>query len=162
VHLHVACGNIALFFCEAIRKTAIQNVSTACYRSVLQNSETLVRTAFIMTNKRITKKPPSSRDHPWQIRGVPLEVRTAASVAARKQGQTVGQWVADAVMQKATQGITLPSSPTDNQAFEQLADEMRQRFEQLEAGQGDKPAPAISKRKVLRLFGLPVASFGDE
>jgi len=114
-----------------------------------------------MTTKRITKKPKSPQNHPWQIRGVPPEVRTAASVAARKEGQTIGQWVADAVMQKATSGTTLPSSPADNKALEAFAEEMRKRFEQLEANQ-PKAEPERKKGKVLKVFGVAVLSYGDE
>lgn len=113
-----------------------------------------------MDNDGTTKAKKVKRETPWQLRGIPPEVRTAARVAARRDGEPIGKWVADAVMQKATKGTTLPSSQADNKALEAFADEMRERLKQLETGQS-QTAPT-TRRKVFRLFGLSVASFGDE
>ena len=110
---------------------------------------------YKMADKPVTPKSKSSPGDRWTIRGVPHETRSAASVSAKKAGLSLGDWGSDAVMEKALSGRQLPATQTDMQPIEDI----RQRLESLE-GQGTQPIP--SRKKVLRLFGLPVASYGEE
>jgi len=60
--------------------------------------------------KRSTKTgvPASS---PWSIRGVSYEARNAATLAARRSGKTLGEWVEAAIMTAAHEALKGASPP---------------------------------------------------
>jgi flagellar motility protein MotE (MotC chaperone) len=47
----------------------------------------------------------------WAIRGIEPETRTAATMAARRAGQTVGEWCNKALRDAATASLKAPSTP---------------------------------------------------
>lgn len=45
------------------------------------------------------------REQPWAVRGVSMEARSAAAIAARKSGQSLGVWLDRVVRDAATDAI---------------------------------------------------------
>lgn len=50
----------------------------------------------------------------WTVRGVPHEARTAALVASRKAGVTVGEWVTRAVQEHAKTAVAVPAQSNED------------------------------------------------
>ncbi len=43
---------------------------------------------------------------PWSVKGVPQETRSAAKIAARRAGMTIGEWLSRAVMEAAKRDVS--------------------------------------------------------
>lgn len=102
-----------------------------------------------MENKDIVRKPVRSRNsYTWAIRGIEPATRTAATMAARRAGQTVGEWCNLVLMEAATSELkTSVPGPTIEQTVAQLVEAMGQqnalfaaRLEAMEQRQKAQPA----------------------
>lgn len=62
-----------------------------------------------MTRKQNTGLPREKET--WAIRGIEPETRTAATMASRRAGQTVGEWCNKALRDAATTSLKAPSTP---------------------------------------------------
>lgn len=97
--------------------------------------------------KASTKSAPSG-SAPWSIRGVSPEARNAASLAARRAGRSVGEWVEGVVMAAAhaeIKGASVPAPTND--------DTLRAILSQVEALGAKVEAMEQRKGFLARLFG---------
>lgn len=108
----------------------------------------------------------------WAIRGIEPETRTAATMAARRAGQTVGEWCNKALRDAATASLKAPSIPafpiedTLAELVRQMQadrDERRHEREELtarisameaRAGEGSVSDPSATGDFLGRLYGL--------
>ena len=69
-------------------------------------------------NKR--KIRPTIKHDTWTIRGVSPETRTAVKKAARRAGQTIGEWMDETLREVATNGLqrNLPAQRLEDQLAE--------------------------------------------
>ena len=69
-------------------------------------------------NKR--KIRPTIKNDTWTIRGVSPETRTAVKKAARRAGQTIGEWMDETLREVATDGLqrNLPAQRMEDQLNE--------------------------------------------
>ena len=78
-----------------------------------------------------TKPRTEQRGPPWAIRGVSPEARSAAAVAAKKAGLTLGMWVDRVVRDAAVEAIKAGPEgqqvgPTQQDTVAQLSEAMQQ------------------------------------
>jgi hypothetical protein len=108
----------------------------------------------------------------WAIRGIEPETRTAATMAARRAGTTVGQWCNKALRDAATGSLKGPSVPAlpleetlaelvrqmqaDREDRQREREELAARISAIEARGGAKadPNPSTAGRFLGRLYGL--------
>lgn len=69
------------------------------------------------------------RDQPWAVRGVSMEARSAATIAAQDAGMSLGKWLDRVVREAASDTIRRAPSrkapdPTNEDAVRQLARDM--------------------------------------
>ena len=70
-----------------------------------------------MVNK---DKNRTTKNAPWQVKGVSSETREAVNRAARKAGKTIGQWVDETLHREAVSELT----GKDNLPMERLEDQL--------------------------------------
>lgn len=73
--------------------------------------------------------------HTWAIRGIEPETRTAATIAARRAGQTVGEWCNRALRDAATDRLK------DQVPGPRLEETLAKIMARLEAMEQRTPAP---------------------
>ena len=71
-------------------------------------------TTLPLKNKKKTRLTSSDVPDTWTVRGVPPEARTAALVASRRAGLTMGEWVTRAVQEHAKTAAAVPSISTED------------------------------------------------
>ena len=67
--------------------------------------------------KKRSTKTASPASSPWSVRGVSHEVRNAASMAARRAGKSLGEWLEGVVMvaaHEALKGNAVPASTNED------------------------------------------------
>ena len=57
----------------------------------------------------MNKKKNTRQTDSWSIRGIPPETRTAALVASRRAGQTIGEWISRAIHEHAKTATAAPA-----------------------------------------------------
>ena len=82
-----------------------------------------------MENK---SKTSTTKNTPWQVKGVSPETREAVKYAARKSGKSIGQWVNDTLHCVATEELTAVSSQLPAQRLEDQLDEINKRLNDLQ------------------------------
>lgn len=85
-------------------------------------------------------KSAQSGTGPWSVRGVSFEARNAASLAAKRAGKTVGEWVEGVVVTAANTELRGPSVPA-----KQETDTLQAILQQLEK----RDAEAVQIREEL-------------
>ena len=61
---------------------------------------------------KIRKKPSTKSPSPWSVRGVSHEARNAATLASRRAGKALGEWIESVVMAAAHAELKAPGVPT--------------------------------------------------
>ena len=52
-----------------------------------------------------------SNKTPWSVKGINADTRKAVKVAAKEAGQTVGQWLTEAILMAASAQLRLKLQP---------------------------------------------------
>lgn len=83
-----------------------------------------------MKEQAKTRLPPTQKSETWSMRGIEPETRTAVTIAARKAGQTVGEWCNRALRDAATERLKerVPG-PTVEETLTKLAESMARQAE---------------------------------
>ena len=97
---------------------------------------------------RVTK--PTQTDT-WTVRGVDHEARTAALVASRRAGQTVGEWVTRAIQEHAKSATAVPAIAGED-TLKAILDHLAKRDQANEA-LADRLARLERSSWLTRLFG---------
>lgn len=121
------------------------------------------------SQENISKQPKKYSDT-WAMRGIEPETRTAVTIAARKAGQTVGEWCNKALREAATERLKERNQavgPTIEETLAKLAESMNRqaeatqqhnatmtaRMEALERGKGQDGLDSKGNL-FMRLYGL--------
>lgn len=108
---------------------------------------------------KLEKKQPAAREQPWAVRGVSPEARSAAQIAAKKAGISLGQWLDRAVRDAAAAEIKASSQqvgPTLEQMVAQLTEQVGRLTNGFNQMQEQVKAQALEPQKhglFARLFG---------
>ena len=81
-----------------------------------------------MQNK---KSNGTTKNTPWQVKGVSPEAREAVKQAARKSGKSIGQWVNDTLHRVAVEELS-GSNQLPAQRLEDQLDEINSRLSDLQ------------------------------
>ena len=104
------------------------------------------------------KKPSTKSPSPWSIRGVSMETRNAASLAARRAGKSVGEWLEGVVMTAAHAELKAPGVPaaTTEDTLAAILGQLERRDQAINDLSAKVDAIAVQQRKGLlaRLFRL--------
>jgi len=107
-----------------------------------------------------SKRTDSANAHTWAIRGIEPETRTAATMAARRAGLTVGEWCNRALREAATERLKerVPG-PTIEETLAKLAESMARQAEatryQVEQARQESAALAARLEAVEQRKGEP-------
>jgi hypothetical protein len=94
------------------------------------------------------------REAPWSVRGVAQEARSAAALAAKKAGQSPGEWLTRVILDSASAELkhSREVGPTQEQMLAQLVESVSKLSAEVE---GLKQQPASFWGRV---FGTPSAA----
>jgi len=83
-----------------------------------------------MKKQEKARLQPTQKSETWSMRGIEPETRTAVTIAARKAGQTVGEWCNRALRDAATERLKerVPG-PTMEETLAKLAESMARQTE---------------------------------
>ena len=91
-----------------------------------------------MTERK--KRGPTPKNTPWSVKGVSPETREAVKKAARRSGQTIGEWMDENLRIAATDGLkgNLPAQRMEDQleAISTKLDRLNQPFWKRIFGRG--------------------------
>lgn len=94
----------------------------------------------------------SKTNSTWTVRGISPETRTAVRLAARKSGQTQGEWLEETLAKAARESASHSNVPA--QQTEIILEKIMDRLEGLEADQKPSPSPTEARRGLFSLFRL--------
>ncbi len=105
--------------------------------------------------KKAITKTAAAAPGPWAVRGVSFEARNAASLAARRAGKTMGEWVESVVVTAANAELRGPSVParTETDALQAILQQLEKR--DAETAQIREELAALKQRRgwLARLLG---------